>query len=283
VFTFTEEARMTVSRSVVARGVLASLASATFASALYHLIAGEHGGRLLERAFLDSVIVVPAVAAGLIWLRPIAAQLLARGAWWSFLLGGGLLSVAARDDVARFGFLAVACNGIALLAAGRTGLGEGAEGAGRFRPVAFRGTLILALVLAIADTGAFLWMGSGTAMFGGHPSLLIMAMPMAVGVLGLLRLRTWGLLLSLASSLLVAILGSTGVLYLEGPLRTLFVSTACLQLLVPLPMLVSIWRGRSPGPDRWQRAKARATTTVIAGIAGVSLYAAFVHGPLFRF
>jgi hypothetical protein len=280
VFTLTEEARMTVSRSFVARRVLASLASATFASALYHLIAGEHGPRLLERVFLDSVIVVPAVAAGLIWLRPIAAQLLARGAWWSFLLGGGLLSVAARDDVARFGFLAVACNGIALLAAGRTGLGDGA---GHFRPVAFRGTLILALVLAIADTGAFLWMGSGTAMFGGHPSLLIMAMPMAVGVVGLLRLRTWGLLLSLASNLLVAILGSTGVLYLDGPLRALFVTTACLQLIIPLPMLVSIWRGRSPGPDRWRQAKTLATTTVIAGIAGLSLYASFVHGPLFRF
>jgi hypothetical protein len=252
----------------------------TFASALFHAIMPEPGPHGAERVFLASVIVVPAVAAGLIWLRPIAAQLLARGAWWSFLLGGGLLSVAARDIAAHFGFLAVACSAIALLAAGRTGLDEGA---GRFRPVAFRGTLILALVLAMADTGAFIWMGSGTAMFGGHPSLLIMALPMAVGVVGLLRLRTWGLLLSLASNLLVAILGSTGVLYLDGPLRALFVTTACLQLIIPLPMLVSIWRGRSPGPDRWRQAKTLATTTVIAGIAGLSLYASFVHGPLFRF
>jgi hypothetical protein len=260
---------------------LASLASATFASALYHVMAGEHGPRL-ERVFLDSLIIVPAAAAGLIWLRPIAAQLLARGAWWSFLLGGGLLAVAASPrDVARFGCLAVACNAIALIAAGRSGL---VEGGGRFQPVAFRGTLILALVLAIADTGAFVWMGSGTAMFSGHPSLLIMAVPMAVGVIGLLRLRTWGLLVSLASNLLVAILGVSGVLYLEGPLRALFVSTACLQLLVPLPMLVSIWRGRTPGPDRWPRAKAAAAFALIAGIAGVSLYATFVHGgPLFRF
>jgi len=127
-------------------------------------------------------------------------------------------------------------------------------------------------------------MGSGTAMFAGHPSLLIMAVPMAVGVVGLLRLRTWGLLVSLASNLLVAILGLAGVLYLEGPLRALFVSSACLQLLVPLPMLVTIWRGRTPGPDRWHRAKALASSAVIAGIAGVSFYATFVHGaPLFRF
>jgi hypothetical protein len=268
------------SRTVIARKLLASLASITFASALYHLIPFQSGPRL-EMAFFYSVILVPTVAAGLIWFRPIAAQLLARGAWWSFLLGGGLLAVAAPHDAERFGSLAVACNAVALLAAGRTGLGEGA---GSFRPVAFRGTLLLALVLAIADTGAFLWMGSGTAMFAGHPSLLIMAVPMAVGVVGLLRLRTWGLLVSLASNLLVAILGLAGVLYLEGPLRALFVSSACLQLLVPLPMLVTIWRGRTPGPDRWHRAKALASSAVIAGIAGVSFYATFVHGaPLFRF
>jgi hypothetical protein len=42
-------------------------------------------------------------------------------------------------------------------------------------------------------------------------------------------------------------------------------------------MLVSIWRGRTPGPDRWPRAKAAAAFVVIAGIAGVSLYATFVH------
>jgi hypothetical protein len=268
------------SRALVARRFLASLASVTFASALYHVIPAQHGPPL-ERAFFYSLIGVPLIAAGLVWLRPIAAQLLARGAWWSFLLGGGLMSIGAPHEVARFGCVIVACNAVALLAAGRTGLGEGP---GSFRPVAFRGTLLLALVLAIADTGAFVWMGSGTAMFTGRPSLLIMAVPMAVGVIGLLRLRTWGLLVSMASNLLVVILGLGGVLYLEGPLRALFVSSACLQLLIPLPMLVTIWRGRTPGPDGWRRAKAVVSSGVIAGIAGVSLYAAYVHAaPLFRF
>jgi hypothetical protein len=36
--------------------------------------------------------------------------------------------------------------------------------AGRFQPVAFRGTLTVALVLAMADTGAMLWLGLVTLL-----------------------------------------------------------------------------------------------------------------------
>jgi hypothetical protein len=168
--------------------------------------------------------------------------------------------------------VAVVCSAGALLAAGRSGL---EEGEGRFRPVAFRGTLMLALVLAMADTGALLWIGSGNLMFDHRPSALLVAVPMLLGVVGLLRLRTWGLIVSLASNILMVVLGLTRVLYLPGPLRGLFVGTAILQLLVPLPMLVTIARGRAPGPDRWRAAKTVATTAVIAGIASLSVYAAF--------
>ena len=51
------------SRTVIARKLLASLASITFASALYHLIPFQSGPRL-EMAFFYSVILVPTVAAG---------------------------------------------------------------------------------------------------------------------------------------------------------------------------------------------------------------------------
>jgi len=139
--------------------------------------------------------------------------------------------------------------------------------------------LTLALVLAIADTGALLWFGFGTAVFDGHPAILLVVPLMIAGVVGLLRLRTWGLIAGIVSNLLVAILAATRVLDLPGPLRTLFIATATLQLLVPLPMLVTIARRRPPSdPERWRRLKAWGAPAAIVGIAAVSVFAVFVLG-----
>jgi hypothetical protein len=107
-----------------------------------------------------------------------------------------------------------------------------------------------------------------------------MVPPMAAGVIGLLRLRTWGLILSVGSNLVVAVLALARVLYLPGPLRALFVGTAILQLIIPIPMLVTIVRGRAPGPDRWRRTKRAVWTAAIVGLAGFSVYGAYIHHGL---
>lgn len=272
---------MTASRALLVRRLLASLASATLGAILIADIAAHlcHRPPGLESVLLATLAAVPVVSAALVWSPRIAAQLLARGAWWSLLLAGGLGALIDADR--RFSIMVV-CNAIALLAAGRSGL---TDGAGRFQPVAFRGTLVLALVLAIADTGAFLWTGYALAVREHQFSLILLAVPMAIGIVGLLRMRTWGLFLGVACNLTVAVLAVTRVLGLPDILRLLFLGTACLQLLIPLPMFVSIVRRRRPDPDGWRRTKAVLVTSVIGGIVTLALYATFFrHGrALVRF
>jgi hypothetical protein len=256
------------------RRLLASLASVLGGGILFHEVARgtSHGA---EQLFADSLVAIPVIAALLIWARPIAAQLLARATWWSLLLVGGLLAVATDDrDLRTLGAYIAMCNAGALLAVGGLGLGEGQ---GRFVPVAFRGTLIVSLVLAIADTGSFLWFGLGNAIFEGHLSIIVLVPLMIAGVIGLLRLRTWGLLVSLSTNLLITILAATDVLDLPGPMRTLFITTAIVQLIVPIPMLVALVRGRAPDPQRWSRLKTVVPMAIVAAIAGISIYCAFVQ------
>src|ERR1700733_13180469 len=248
------------------RRLAACAASLTVAAVFFHIFYDDDTTRISERLFADSVIAVPVVAAALIWSGRLVAQLLARGTWWSLLLVGGLMALIADREGRHLGAYIAMCNAAALLVVGSSSL----DSRGRFAPIAFRGTLLVALVLAIADTGAFLWFGTGSMMFEGRYSCLLLVPLMVTGVIGLLRLRTWGLMVSLFTNLLIAILAISGVLFLPGPLRGLFVGTAVLQMLVPIPMVIAIVRGRTPSPDAWRRTKIVAPAIMIAGVAAFS-------------
>jgi hypothetical protein len=233
---------MTTSRVTNLRKGLASVAALLLSGALLRQIVdaqGTHGGP--EWAFVLAMIAMPAVGAGLLWTRKLPLQLLARGIWWSFSLMGGLVVASGSEQGRDIGLAMVACGGVALLAAGRLGLDASDR---RFQPVAFRRTLLLALVLAMADTGALLWLGLADAIFEGHAALLPLVACMIAGVIGLLRLRTWGLIVSMASNIALVTLALCNVLSLPHPLRPLFIGTALLQLIVPVPMLVSIVKTR---------------------------------------
>ncbi len=255
------------------RRLTACVASIAVGALLFHMLE-DGSGRLSERLFVHSVIAVPVVAAVLIWSGALVSQLLARGAWWSLLLVGGLISLTGGHSERPLGAVIAICTAVALLAAGGTSM---TESRGRFAPVAFRGTLLVALVLAIADTGAFTWFGTGNAIFGGRISVLLPVPMMIAGVIGLLRMRTWGLIVSLCTNLSIAILAVSRVLFLPGPMRALFIGTAVLQLLVPIPMLIAIVRGRAPSPDSYRRTKLILPGAMILAIVGVSVYAAFVY------
>ena len=257
------------------RRVLASMASLGAAVVFVFLLRHE---RLRGLQWLAPIALMgaPVLAAAAIWIRRVSWQLLARGIWWSVLLLGALLAVVSGGTEAGLTFpchLALA-SAVALLAAGATGLDEGS---GRFRPMAFRGTLMLALVLAIADTATLLWFGLAQAVDERIFRALLLVPPMVAGVIGLLRLRTWGLLVSLTCNLLVAVLASTRILTFPYQLRWLLIATAVVQLLIPIPIWVSIATGRLPPPERWRRAKRIASAAVIAGIAVVSVYFTYLR------
>jgi hypothetical protein len=206
-----------------------------------------------------------------------ALQLLGRGLWWSLLLLGGLMAASGGQERVGGSLMALG-SAAAVLLAGAPSQNDGSD---RFAPVAFRGTLTLALVLAMADAASFLWLGLANAIFTRHLAMILLVPPMVAGVVGLLRLRTWGLLVSLGANVLVATLALTGVLTSAGELRILFASTAIVQLLVPVPMLITIIRRRAPGPDRWVTFRAVGSRLVIVGIAGLALYTAFLNKMLF--
>lgn len=259
------------------RTTLASLASLAIAARIYLLLGSWRSG--VQDIFQGLTLAVPVVAGLLIWSRRLPAQLLARGAWWAMLLFAAILSITSPSYGRSLGAFVAACCAIALLAAG----GRGLDNRGRFAPVAFRGTLLVALVLAMADAGAFAWFGLGNAIFEHSYSVIVIVPLMVAGVVGLLQLRTWGLVVGLVANLTIVILAATGVLNLPSPLRQLFIGSAALQMVVPLPMIVSILRGRAPRPDAWRRTKAIVPAVVVLAIAALCLYACLLHhGPLLR-
>jgi hypothetical protein len=254
------------------RRAIACLASVALGVKFFHLTVAQTN-TLSSEAFWYTTLAVPFVAGALIWSRRLTAQLLARGAWWSMLLGSGLIVIATDWGEQPLGIFVVACSAVALLAAGGTGL----EQRQSFAPVAFRGTLLIALVLAMADAGAFTWFGIGNAVFEHSWSVLLMVPAMVAGVIGLMRLRTWGLLVSLTTNVAIATLAYFHVLNLPSPLRQLFIGSAILQMIVPLPMIVSIIRKQPPRPARWSRARAIAPMVIVSAVAALALYAAYIH------
>ncbi len=243
----------------------------------FFLLLHHEGDTLGSNLFIDATIAIPFAAGALIWSRRLAAQLLARGAWWSMLLCAGLIAITTPYDLQKIGAFTAACTALALLAAGATGL----ESRPGFAPVAFRGTLLVALVLAMADAGAFSWLGIGNAVFDHSWSVLMMVPPMIAGVIGLLRLRTWGLFVSLATNAAIATLALAGVLNLPSPVRQLFIGSAILQMIVPLPMIASIIRRQPPSADAWRRTRTIAPMVIVSAVAALALYATYVHaGPL---
>jgi hypothetical protein len=278
---------MASERGIVVRRALASLASAALSAFLFARFDPLRRHFEWKDALFMCVVCLPPMGAAVaLWSQRLVPQLLARACWWCFLLACAFATATMGPIGGVLWVFLGVCSASALLALGRTGLDAKS---GRFQPVAFRGTLLLSLLLALADTGSLSFCAIGTATDGWREAGKVVALAglalfACFGVVGLLRLRTWGLLAALASNLLVGTLAFTGALPLPPQLRLLFMGTAALQLVVPLPMLVTIVRRRPPPPDRWQRFRAVGSTLVIVGLAAFVVYAELVPGwrPLFR-
>jgi hypothetical protein len=215
-------------------------------------------------------------AAGLVHLRSLGAQMLARGVMWALLLLGALLAQLEGPDGPGVGALiGGACAGALLFLGGR-GLDAASP---RFAPIAYRGTLTAALTLAMADTLSLVFWSLAAIdsnEVGVGVGLLGCAALMAIGIAGLYRLRTWGLAVNIAANLLIAGLVGSGALDTPSELTALLLTTAALQLLVPLPMLVGIVRRRPPALTA---ARSRAAT--VAAAAAILLVLALAVQPLF--
>jgi hypothetical protein len=227
------------------------------------------------------------VSAVLIHRRHVGGQLLSRAVWWSNLILGTLIATSSGSSDRSIAALLAACTGSALIAVGRADLDE-ATPSGAFLPMAFRGTLICMLVMAMADAQSLLLFGALEVTEGlhhlhvqhllGREGLPIaIAIPMLLSVIGLYRLRLWGLLLDLAANLVLGMLSLTHTLDLPFPLRAAYVATAAAQWLVALPLLLALVRRRAPASrPSLQKGGYALTTTIVGAMMATSLACAFV-------
>jgi hypothetical protein len=269
----------------LARRLTATLGSLAAAAALPVAFSSTHSPGLGELAILLIPTALCTLSAVLLHHGYLGSQVLARATWWSNLIFGTLVSISAGDTEGnRLGFMLAIGSGLALLAMGRAGLDAGVR-AGRFHPVAYRGLLIVALVMALADAQSLLFFGSivvhdhvGMGMPPDYGAILslVCAGVMMIAVFGLFRLAVWGLALNLLANVAIAGLGLAGALGLPGPIVGSLVVTAVLQILLPVPMLVAMARGTAR-KDRAGRNYWPALAVIVAAMMMLSAYATLLH------
>jgi hypothetical protein len=229
-------------------------------------------------AVLGLPVVMLALAAVLVVREGLGAQLLARASWWSYLALGVVWSFGPAEALPAAGALLATCTGVALLAAGRGGTVRGDTRSG-FDPLAFRGVVLLAMILAIAQAQllalvAALRLESATAT-AATAWLPALALATVVGVIGLHRLQLWGLLALPAVALSSLAVLALGLVPLGPLLRISLAALALVQVVLPLPVLLAIRRGAGP-VARAQELPHRAPAVVVV----VLVLAAIVAGVL---
>lgn len=197
---------------------------------------------------LATPVVLLGLSAAWIHRGSLGAQLSARAIWWSYLVLSVVWASGPVESLPAAGsLLAVGC-GLALLAAGRQGLTR-ADTAAAFDPIAFRGTVLASMILALSDAQLLALLGityaeAGAA--GGHPvALLSCAGLLLVGAWGLSRLRVWAVGLNLGANLVVVALVGV-VIGRDTMLLPVLGLSALVQLVLPLRMLVAFRRGVRP-------------------------------------
>jgi len=192
------------------------------------------------------------------------AALLTRGIAFSHLLVALMWAHAAEcTEAVVFALGMTMAMGRSLGLLGAIGLDGSSDPDSSFEPVRFRGLLSLALIMACVDAMLLLTFGfSGVVVelalamlelgdvVDPMPLLLLLLgfAAMVVNVWGLVRLRTWALFTNMLTNIAVAAMALTDMLWLGPLLIAMLVTTAIIQLLLPLPILATAL-GR-PLPER---------------------------------
>jgi hypothetical protein len=224
------------------------------------------------------IAAIALVAGALLALRPLWAGLAGRGLVWTTLAMMTLLDSTGRPAWTFTATALAMC--AALLAVGRDALDRPDHPdrpAAAFQPNHHRGPLTLALVLGFADVAtlsawAILAFSSGdrsamafAAAFTGF------AVAIAVSLVGLYRLYTWGFLLNLGVNLAVVILMLCNVFSIDI-VGLVFIVPAAAQILLALPVLIAIIRRRPlTAPRLLTRLGPLVPATAVAIMAGLNV------------
>jgi hypothetical protein len=202
------------------------------------------GGQLPSALWIPTALL--GAAALLCHHRHVGSQLLCRAAFWSNLLLGLLATIIGSSSERPVGVALMVTTGAALLLLGRRGL-DGDVRAGSFRPLAFRTTLLAIMVMALADAQSLFLFGTleleGWHSDGRTVLLFGLAGLLVLGLVGLYRLRGWGLVVGAAGCLALAGAALGDALGLPQALNVAFVATSLAQLAIVAPLAVAVWRG----------------------------------------
>jgi hypothetical protein len=212
------------------------------------------------------------VGAGIVHAGSFGAQLLARATWWANLLLGMLMVIGESSRWESL-WLTIGC-ALALVVVGHHGLAESRDR--RQMPAFFATTLTLAMLFAMADTLTLILFGF-LELDDGDPEgalLLICAVAMVIGFVGLYRAKMWGFIANLVTNLAVAAIALSGVAKLDDEMVALLAATAILQLLVAAPVGLVALR-RQPLPALLNARQRRFAGQ--AAIVSMALVAVAVH------
>jgi hypothetical protein len=200
--------------------------------------------------------------------RGLRSNILTRAiAAWNLVFAIGFSFSGFNMNSVMSVLLAVAA-GRCLQLLGERGLDGSDDHSSSFEPVRFRGVLIVALVMACADTMMLLHAtaGSGFAVVASyfvedfepwgyllpHVGLSTAAVAlMAVNIWGLWRLRTWALFSSMIANIGIAALALSEWVPMASSYAIALATTAGIQLLLPLPILAAALGLDGPRPYAW--------------------------------
>lgn len=262
--------RPTQTRRVIA--TLGALAAA-LTMLLDAAISVQRGAPVIVTLAVPVVLLLASSA----WIqRPtFSSQLLARAVWWAYLVFGVMWSLGPAESLPLLGGVVGLGCGIGLLAAERGGL-MGASTGVRFDPVAVRGTLVVSIIVAMADAQV-LGLLSTVGLEAGvsiprNVGLGACALALATGAWGLSRLRAWAVGLNLVATvagvvILVAAPSSGGAL---APVLGLSVAV---QLLLPARIAWVRRTGVRPG----RAAKTWAASAIVVAVMSLALVVGVVR------
>ena len=190
--------------------------------------------------------------------RRLRSALLTRAIAASNLILSVLYALTIGNTLATSGLaiLLAVCSGRCLQLLGDRGLDGSEDPTSSFEPVKFRGVLILALILACADALTLLFAIAWAVIGLAHVVIQDDYVPwslwlppigltvgavavMAVNAWGLLRLRTWALFGGMVANVAIAALALAGTLLGGSYIAVALVTTAVIQLLLPIPILAA--------------------------------------------
>jgi hypothetical protein len=271
-----EEARRARVRLIALWSLIVTSLLAIVASVVWHPIIPALHCEFLDRRDIMVAGAVPTLSmliGAALASRPSAgAQMLSRALLWSTLALASLAVIAEPGVLALASVVAALCCGTGLLLLGAHGL-EPERYTGAFVPAAHREELTLVMILAVADAQTLLAWAMGSAWH--YPAPGVCGVAMLIATFGLFRLRLWGLGLNLGMNLIIAVAALLGALRLPEAVVALLTTTACLQVVLSVPVFVAIGRGRPVGWPRLGRVAAGLSRVVI-----VAAMAAAVVGLL---